>query len=184
MAAAGRPWAAELLHVWFGILRPADWFSPDAAVDRMLERRFRPDLERLANRPASTFLKSRDTTRAAILLFDQVSRNTFRDTPRAFATDTLAIALTRGMIRRGWHKRLSDDAKQFVGMPLMHSERIIDQRHGLAFFALEGLHDTLRFARSHHAMIARFGRFPHRNTTLGRTTTAAEQRAIDAGFSW
>ncbi len=184
MAAAGRPWAAELLHFWFGILRPADWFSPDETVDRMLERRFRPDLERLAKQPNSAFLKSPDTARAAILLFDQVSRNIFRDTSRAFATDPLAIALARGIIRRGWHKRLGDDAKQFIGMPLMHSERIADQRLGLAFFAGEGLHDTLRFARSHHAMIARFGRFPHRNTTLDRTSTATEQRAIDGGFSW
>ncbi|MGB3754717.1 MAG: DUF924 family protein [Parerythrobacter sp.] len=184
MAAARQPWAAEVLRVWFGILRPADWFSPREAVDWMLERRFRPDLERLANRPAATFLKGPDTARAAILLFDQMSRNIFRDTPRAFATDTLAIAVARGMIRRGWHKGLSDGAKQFVGMPFMHSERIADQRLGLAFFASEGLYNTLRFARSHHVMIARFGRFPHRNATLGRTTTAAEQRAIDTGFAW
>ena len=179
-----RFWARDLLRFWLRELRPSDWFNSSDEVDRALRARFGRTLGMMAHRPTSEFLSDPATARAAILLFDQVPRNVFRDDPRAFATDRKAVALTRAFLSHGWHRGLDANAKQFVAMPLMHSERIADQRLGLAFFARERLYDTLRFARAHHRMIARFGRFPHRNAVLGRETSAKEQRAIDAGFAW
>ena len=184
MALAARPWAAELLHVWFRVLRPSDWFGSSDAVDKLLAERFADDLARLGSCGAEDFLDEPGTARAAILLFDQVPRNLFRDDPRAFAHDPLARALTHGVMRRGWHRGLDGPARQFIAMPLMHSEDIADQLLALRFFAQEGLHEALRFSRAHYRMIARFGRFPHRNATLGRTSTPAERKAIEAGFAW
>lgn len=183
MPLAHRPWAADLLHVWFHQLGADDWFGGSDAVDLLLRERFERWLHALGHRPAGEFLRDPATARAAILLFDQIPRNLYRGTAQAFAWDPLALALTHGMIARGWHLGLPQQAKQFLLMPLMHSERIADQRLSLALFVRHAP-ASLSFARSHYRMIARFGRYPHRNEALGRETTPAEQRAIEAGFSW
>lgn len=183
MTLARRPWAADLLHVWFQQLGPEDWFGGSEAVDLLLRERFERWLHALGHRPAAEFLTDRATARAAILLFDQIPRNLYRGSAQAFAWDPLALALAHGVLALGWHEGLPSAAKQFVLMPLMHSEAIADQRLSLALFVRHAP-ASLSFARSHHAMIARFGRFPHHNAVLGRETTPAEQRAIDAGFSW
>ena len=114
--------------------------------------------------------------------FDQVPRNIFRGDARSYASDPLARAIAREVLRRGWHRALGPEERQFLYMPFMHSEHILDQRLSLALFARLGR--SLSFARSHHAMIARFGRFPHRNDVLGRETSEAEARAIAAGHAW
>ncbi len=183
MAAPVPPWAADLLHVWFARLRPEDWFARSDAVDAMLTARFADNLQALRNRPASAFLGNPRLALAAILLFDQISRNIYRGTPQAFAFDGKAALLARAAIDRGLDESFSARQRQFVAMPLMHSEDIQDQRRSLGYF---GAHvpANLPFARRHHAMIARFGRFPHRNAILGRVSTRAELKAIDRGFSW
>ena len=184
MAAPQRRWAAELLHVWFHTVRPRDWFRPDPRVDDLLRRRFESDLAALANRPAAEFLTDPQSALAAVLLFDQVPRNLFRQDPRAYATDELARAIAAGALDRGWDAALTRPQRQFLAMPLMHSERIVDQRRSLALYARLGPRYGWPFAVSHHRMIARFGRFPHRNAVLGRKSTPAEQRAVAAGFAW
>ncbi|WP_299308502.1 DUF924 family protein [uncultured Croceicoccus sp.] len=184
MALAPRPWAADMLHVWFGVLSPRDWFGGGDGVDALLRRRFAREWAMLRGQPAHAFLHTPDIARAAILLFDQVPRNLFRDDPRAFATDPLARAITDGMLRRGWDRGLTTAGRQFILMPLMHSEAIADQRRSLRLFARLGDREVLSFARAHYRMIARFGRFPHRNDVLGRQSSAAERRAIAAGNDW
>ncbi len=181
---AGRRWAAELLHFWFHRLRPAQRFARDDRVDAALRRRFARDLAALRRRPAREFLGDPLTARAAILLFDQVPRNLFRQDPRAFATDPLARAITHGALRRGWARGLSKAERQFLAMPLMHSEHLADQRLSLRIYADLDDAFVLSFARSHYRMIARFGRFPHRNAVLGRAGTPAERRAVAAGNAW
>lgn len=183
MAAAPRRWAAELLHVWFQDLGPEQWWGGSDAVDAMLGRRFGRDLAALRLRPAPDFLTDPQTARAAILLFDQVPRNIHRGSPQAFATDPLARALTRGALSRGWDRALRSRERPFVYMPLMHSETIADQRASVAIFATRAP-ANLAFARAHHRMVARFGRFPHRNAVLGRISSATEKAAVAAGFSW
>jgi uncharacterized protein (DUF924 family) len=184
LAAARRRWAAELLHLWFHTLRPADWFRTNPSVDDELRRRFAGDWAALRHRPAREFLRDRETARAAVLLFDQVPRNIHRGSPQAFASDRLARAIMRGIVRRGWDRRLGKAERQFLALPLMHSEAIADQLASLAVFARLGHRHGQPFARSHYRMIARFGRFPHRNAALGRKGTAAERRAVEQGFVW
>ena len=93
------------------------------------------------------------------------------------------MALTHGMLARGWLSGLTEPQKQFALMPLMHSEAIADQKLSLRLFARHAP-GAFAFARSHHRMIARFGRFPHRNEVLGRSSSPAEKRAVENGFSW
>ena len=182
MTAAPRRWAAELLHFWFHELGPRDWWGGSPALDARVRGRFGHELAMLSTRPASEFARDPLTARAAILLFDQVPRNVWRGTPHAFAFDPLARRIARSAIARGWHRGLGREQRAFIGMPLMHSEAIADQRASLAYF--REIPSNFAFARAHARMIARFGRFPHRNAVLGRASSAAERAAIAAGNAW
>jgi uncharacterized protein (DUF924 family) len=175
---------AELLYFWFHRLRPNHWFGRSVVVDEALRRRFARELAALGRRPPLEFLGDPLTARAAVLLFDQVPRNTHRNSPRAFATDALARAITHGALRKGWHRKLTRSQRQFLLLPLMPSEDIADQRLSLRLFAANGDRGRRGFANSHYRMIARFGRFPHRNAELGRRSTSAELRAVAAGNHW
>ncbi len=184
MVAARNAWAADLLHFWFHGLRPHQWFARSDALDAEVRRRFGPVLAMLAGRDACQFLGDPQTARAAILLFDQCPRNMLRDNPRAFATDSLARAICKGALARGWDRGLGKRQRQFLYMPLMHSEAAADHHLSLRLYAALGDPFILGFARAHAAMILRFGRFPHRNGLLGRKSTPAELRAIAAGHAW
>lgn len=184
MALAPRPWAAAILHLWFHQLGPGDWFTRSASVDAMLARRFARLWQALRKRPALEFLGDPLTARAAVLLFDQVPRNIFRNSAQAFVSDPLARSIARETLRRGWDAGLTGPERQFLAMPLMHSEAIADQLASLGYYAMLGPRHGFGFARAHYRMVARFGRFPHRNGVLGRRSTPAELRAVAAGNSW
>jgi len=185
MARTQRFWAADLLHVWFDAFGAADWFGGSDAVDTLLRHRFERWILALSGQPPDRFLGDSQTALAAVLLFDQLPRNLYRGTSHAFAYDSLARAITHGALQRGYLSTLaSDTQRQFLAMPLMHSERIADQRLSLEIFRELGPRHGWAFARSHYMMVARFGRYPHRNKVLGRKSTPAEDRAIAAGFSW
>ena len=184
VAGPQRRWAAELLHAWFHKLRPRDWFAPDPRVDAILRTRFARELAGLGTRPAEEFLSDPSTALAAVLLFDQLPRNLHRGTREAFATDPLARAIAKAALACGWDAGLTRPQRQFLAMPLMHSEAIADQRRSLETYARLGTRYGWPFARSHFRMIARFGRFPHRNAVLGRRSTAAEIAAVEAGNRW
>ena len=99
-------------------------------------------------------------------------------------TPLCAAEISKASLARGWDSGLDVPGRQFLAMPLMHSEAIADQRAGVAYFADLGSPEILAFARSHHRMIARFGRFPHRNALLGRTSTPEEESFIaEGGFA-
>jgi uncharacterized protein (DUF924 family) len=184
LAAAHRRWAAELLYVWFHKLGPRVWFTPDPRADALLRRRFARELTNLRARAAREFLADPLTALAAVLLFDQAPRNLYRGNARAYAFDKLARTIAREALRRGFDRALEPWQRQFLAMPLMHSESIADQRASLAIYNRLGAAYGRPFAVSHHRMIARFGRFPHRNGMLGRTSSAAEKRAVAAGYHW
>ena len=184
VTALRRGWAADLLRFWFGELGQEDWFGGSAALDKALRERFGRWHAMLRGQRVESFGDSPREALAAVLLFDQVPRNVFRDDPRAFATDPLALAITHVALRRGWGSGLTFAERQFFYMPLMHSEAIADQRLSLRLFGRLPRRYGWQFARAHHQMIARFGRFPHRNAVLGRESSVAEVRAVEAGNNW
>lgn len=184
MAAARQGWPAGLLHFWFHKLTPRQRFARDDAVDAELRRRFSRTLRALGGRSPAHFLTDPTTARAAVLLFDQLPRNLERGSARAFAHDAKARAIALGAIRRGWDRGLDKAGRQFLYMPLMHSESRAEQLRSLRLYAALGDPFIFGFARRHAAMVLRFGRFPHRNATLDRTSTPAETRAVTAGNAW
>ena len=109
-----------------------------------------------------------EALQASIIVFDQFSRNMFRGTAKAFATDFLALNLARAAMKRGLDKALDEEQRLFLYLPFMHSETITDQELSLALFSGD------RYAIDHHAIILRFGRFPHRNKVLERESTQEE----------
>ena len=116
-----------------------------------------------------------------VIALDQFPRNLFRGSDRAFATDAKAVAVAGRAIDRDFDRRLNAQRRKFLYLPFMHSESLADQRRSVMLFEAAGADSkTLRFARRHLEIIARFGRFPHRNQALGRETTA-EETAFLAG---
>ena len=169
-------WAAAVLDFWFGV-DPDRWWRADAEFDRQIAKRFLDLWEDKRRLPADAFLGSQDEALAAVLLFDQLPRNMFRGHADQFSTDHLARAVARSAVDRGLDEALPPARRQFLYMPFQHSEAIDDQRRSLASFTALGEPDQMRFARLHHDVIARFGRFPHRNAMLGRKPTRAERNA-------
>jgi len=164
----------EILRFWFEALTPEDWYRKDSAIDSEIARRFGSTYETLKNGVPPAWIAEPRAMLAAILVLDQFPRNMFRDDPRAFASDQAALALAKHAIGEGLDMQLTPEQRAFIYMPLQHSESASDQERSIALFMALGHPLNLDFARRHQAIIARFGRFPHRNSVLGRTSTAAE----------
>lgn len=177
-------WAAALLDFWFNQVGEAGWYSHDPALDRQCSARFQTLWAEKQALPADIFLDRADDALAAVLLFDQLPRNMFRGTARAFATDPLARAVARGAIAQGYDIQIGGAGRLFFYMPFMHSEATADQELSLTLFEGAGDARALNFARQHHATILRFGRFPHRNDALGRDTLPEEAAAVTKGAQW
>ena len=157
------------------------WYAKNDAFDAEIRARFVPAYEAARDGALASWEDSDDGMLALILLLDQFPRNLFRNDPRAFATDAAACALAKRAIDRGVGDRVDPQLRQFVYMPLMHSEEFADQEHCCALFRATGDADNMKYADIHADIIRRFGRFPHRNAVLGRDTTAEEQAFLDAG---
>ena len=122
-----------------------------------------------------------ETALALVIALDQFPRNMFRGQAEAFATDPLGRAVARDAIARDFDKQVPQDERQFFYLPLMHSEELADQERCMALSRAAGDDNLAKYAEIHADIIRRFGRFPHRNAILGRSTTAEEQAFLDAG---
>jgi uncharacterized protein (DUF924 family) len=163
-----------ILHFWFEELTEKQHFAKDTALDALMAQRFGALLEQAARCELFDWRATPAGRLAEILVLDQFSRNVWRDTPRAFAQDTLALALAQELVLRGDDAQLSVAQRRFAYMPYMHSESLLVHQEALRLFALPGLEDNLRYERLHLAILERFGRYPHRNAILGRASTAQE----------
>lgn len=168
-------WVDEVLGFWFGELSYEDWFAGGPELDETVRARFL-DLYRLL-KASFDERKVNDarTALAAIIVFDQFPRNMFRNTAAAFATDDLAAGIARIAVERGWDNQGGEAARPFYYMPFMHSEIIADQERCVDLFRAIGEGDGLKYAIEHRDIVARFGRFPHRNRALGRESTPDER---------
>jgi len=177
-------WAAALLDFWFNQVGEEGWYSHDPALDQHCIDRFAVLWNEKRTLPPENFLDRADDALAAVLLFDQLPRNMFRAQAQAFATDPIAREVARGAIALGYDIQIGGAGRLFFYMPFQHSEDLADQELSLTLFEGAGDARSLDFARQHHATIARFGRFPHRNAALGRTTLPAEAAAVAEGSQW
>ena len=177
-------WAAALLDFWFNQVGEDGWWRHDPALDQQCVRRFRALWDEKRALSPEEFLERADDALAAVLLFDQMPRNMFRGTAQAFSTDSLARDVSRGAIAHGYDIQIGGAGRLFFYMPFQHSEDLEDQTLSLSLFEGAGDADSLEFARQHHAIIARFGRFPHRNAMLGRDTRPEEAQAASEGANW
>jgi uncharacterized protein (DUF924 family) len=157
----------ELLGFWFGLTRD-QWWRADPALDAQIRDRFLALWEQERENLPEAFLGSAR---------DQLPRNMFRGHADQFSTDPLALAIARGAVERGLDDAMSPAERGFLYMPFQHSEDMADQRRSVALFTALGDDYQLGYAKKHHDVIARFGRFPHRNAILGRSPRPAEVEA-------
>ncbi|HMA57852.1 MAG TPA: DUF924 family protein [Pseudolabrys sp.] len=160
---------------------PDRWFKKDPAFDDEIRERFLATHEAAAAGQLSDWEQSAQGALALLILLDQFPRNIFRGDARAFATDPLARAIAAGAIIRGFDSQVPKEMRGFFYLPFEHSENLADQERCIAFHKAIDDTEGLKWAEIHADIIRRFGRFPHRNTALGRTTTAEEQAFLDSG---
>jgi uncharacterized protein (DUF924 family) len=168
------PTQEQVLDFWLREIDPGHWWAVDREFDRRLRERFGGLLEQAAAGELYEWRRTACGRLAEIIVLDQFSRNVFRNSARAFAQDAMALVLSQEAVAAGVLPQLSADERAFLLMPFMHSEsKAIHARAEILFreFAPAG---NLDFELRHKAIIDRFGRYPHRNSILGRESTAEE----------
>lgn len=160
---------------------PEKWFARDDAFDAEIRACFLATHEAAARSELSDWEDTAEGAYALLLVLDQFPRNLFRGSPRAFATDAQALAVAERAIARGFDDAFQPPERRFIYMPFMHAEDLAHQERCIALCAASGDAEGVKHAVTHRDIIRDFGRFPHRNTVLGRQTTAAEQEFLDEG---
>lgn len=184
-AADSAGWQA-VLDFWFGPAgspqhgqQRAEWFRKDPAFDATIRQRFGALIEAGLAGALAGWAAAAPSALAQVIVLDQFTRNSFRDTARAFAGDALALAAARVMVDTGQDRALNGVQRSFVYLPFEHAEDLSAQRQSIALYTQLGrdepaLAGLLEWAQKHEVIVARFGRFPHRNAALGRDSTAEE----------
>jgi len=174
-----KPWVGEVLTFWLEETQPEQWFKKDAAFDAAVRRRFYDLHAELALRSQLELLADARSALAAVIVFDQMSRNMFRDTPAAFASDAVALSLAQEAIARGLDQGFSKAERMFLYLPFEHAEDRRAQARGVELMASLDDPELTKWAVAHQRVIDRFGRFPHRNAILGRTSSREELEFLE-----
>ena len=164
----------RIIGYWFADGQKERWFAADPDLDADLRARFLPLVERAAAGELAAWAASADGSLALCLLLDQFPRNIWRGTPRAYASDPLARDVARAALEAGQDLAVAVERRPFFYLPFEHSEDLSDQELCLSLMAGLGDPTMVDYARRHREIIARFGRFPHRNAVLGRPSTPEE----------
>jgi len=168
-------WPQQVLDFWFKELNKNDWFISSQKLDNTISDRFRSTHDLVKKWRSLPLDADHHKSLAAIIVLDQFSRNIFRGTKDAFGFDSLALSLARQTIAREFDQKFSDDEKQFIYMPFMHSENMDDQQTAVTLFTEMG---RAEHAEQHLAIFEQFNRFPHRNAVLGRESTDQEMEFL------
>lgn len=171
---------ADIVQFWSAAGASA-WFKKDAAFDETLRQRFEAAHHSAARGEFAHWQANADGALALLLLLDQIPRNIYRGSAHAFATDGLAQAIALDAIADGHDAATPMTLRIFFYLPLEHAENLALQERCVVLCEAAGDTDFTKFAILHRDIIARFGRFPHRNAALGRATTPDEQAFLDAG---
>lgn len=166
--------ATEVIQFWFDEIEPRQRFGKDAEFDELIRSRFDATHQRAQQGLLYTWREHPLDALAEIIVLDQFSRNLYRESGLAFASDTLALVLAQEAIRRKFDSELEPGKKAFLYMPFMHSESPEIHEIALYLFDQPGLEDNFNYEIRHKEIIDRFGRYPHRNQVLGRESTKEE----------
>ena len=169
----------QVLQFWFKELDTKDWFRKDDGLDQLIQAQFGQVLDAAAACELYKWRSTPDGRLAEVIVLDQFSRNIYRDSPKAFAQDALALALAQEAVAIGADMALPVSQRAFLYMPYMHSESALIHEQTIKLFEQAGLENNLGFEKRHLAIIQRFGRYPHRNAILGRQSTPEEVEFLD-----
>ena len=171
-------WADEVLRFWFTGFSRQQWFAGGATLDEQIRSRFLDVHRMVAATPEDALLVDAKRALAAAIVLDQFSRSMFRGTPGAFANDAKALAIAQKAIAKGLAGALSGDERLFLYLPFEHRENVDAQARSVELISALGDPELTKYAQSHKDIIDRFGRFPHRNAILGRTSTVGEMEFL------
>lgn len=174
----------EVLRFWLDEVGPDGWYAASDDLDATIRARFQSAWERAREGAFGLWLTYPTGALAYVVLMDQFPRNMFRGEARAFTSDRQAMAAAKAAIHRKWDLRIDEPARQFFYLPMMHSENLSDQDRCVRLLKERMPQtgaDNLLHARAHREVIRLFGRFPYRNTALGRASTAPERAFSERG---
>ena len=163
-----------ILHFWFEELDPKMHFTKSTELDQIIRDQFLETHISIRNGQTEVWRKTPEGRLAEVIVLDQFSRNMFRDTAQAFATDELALKLAMAAVKNGDDRKFDLQKRVYFYMPYMHSEDRKVHEHAVQLFSQKGLEYSLKFEFMHKSIIDRFGRYPHRNEILKRESTPEE----------
>lgn len=172
---------SEILKFWFEEIAPAQQFKKDPEFDTLIRKRFEQTYWDILDGKTADWRATPEGRLAEIIVLDQFSRNMFRDNAQAFAGDELALSLAEAAIATGDDMKVSQEQRAFIYMPYMHSESAAVHNKALEIFEHYGNAWNLEYEIKHKAVIDEYGRYPHRNTALGRISTPEEIKWLEAG---
>ena len=166
--------AESIIDFWYSDEVKPMWFNSTEAFDKKLKEKYEETWKNAIRGDYKDWQDSAEGCLALAIIFDQFPLNMFRNEVESFSTEAMAIKITKHAIAQKFDENLDKDKLAFLYMPLMHSEKIEDQDLSVALFLKAGLIDNHKFAEHHRNIVQKFGRFPHRNEILQRTSTEAE----------
>tara|TARA_B100000965_G_scaffold296469_1_gene254694 strand:- start:1705 stop:2259 length:555 start_codon:yes stop_codon:yes gene_type:complete len=164
----------NILNFWFFECTEKDWFKKDLKFDQLIQKKFLKSVKDALQNKLNLWENSSDGCLALILLLDQFTRNIYREDPKSFSGDDKALEISLNCIETGFLQVYNEKERQFIMMPMMHSEDLSVQENSLLFFKKYSNEKVFDFALKHRDIIKRFGRFPHRNKILSRPSTEEE----------
>ena len=164
----------HIINYWYSEKMRKHWFASTKSIDDDIRKNYLSIWKMAANGELNHWKSSPDGCLALAIILDQLPLNMFRNLAKSFETEQLAVEITKHAISMHFDEKIEKDKLAFLYLPLMHSENMDDQDLSLVMFEKSGLTENARFAEHHRSIIKAYGRFPHRNSVLGRTSTEEE----------
>lgn len=173
----------DVLSFWLDEVGPEGWYKSDPKLDDTIRSRFMETWKSAAAGKLDHWTFCPRGTLAFLIVTDQFARNMFRNDPRAFLTDGMALKAAARAVKTDFDRAIAEPERQFFLLPFMHSESLTMQERGVRLFMMRMSpeNQNLLHARAHRKVIRDFGRFPYRNDALGRSSTGAEHAYLQAG---
>ena len=170
----------DILDFWYASDISVQWFNSTQSLDTRILQEYQSIWQQARDGKMDDWRSTPEGCLALAIILDQFPLNMFRNKPESFSTESQAVDISLWAVSQGFDRQLPRDRVAFLYMPLMHSENLEHQDRSVELFEAAGLENNARFARHHREIVRRFGRFPHRNAILGRTSTREELDWLDS----